>query len=124
MNIEDLTLGQIREIQGLFGGASAPAAHPLLSEVVLVRDNGAGVHVGTLAEIDTASGRIVLTGARKVWYWEGAASVHGIAARGLCHAESKVAPTVARVESFDAVEVVAMTSEAVESVMSCPEWLA
>ncbi len=124
MNIEDLTLGQIREIQGLFGGASAPASHPLLSEVVLVRDNGAGVHVGTLAEIDTASGRIVLTDARKVWYWEGAASVHGIAARGLDPAGSKVAPAVARVESFAAVEVVAMTSEAVENVMGCPEWLA
>ena len=124
MNIEDLTLGQIREIQGLFGGVVEPTSHPLLSEVVLVRDNGAGVHVGTLAEIDTASGRIVLNDARKVWYWEGAASVHGIAARGLCQYKSKVAPTVARVESFDAVEVVAMTSEAVESVMSCPEWLA
>ena len=93
--------------------------HPLAGNIVLVRDNRAGIHVGTL---ESASGTAcVLTDARKVWYWVGAASCHGIAAHGV-KSGSKVCPTVARVESFDAVEIVAMTDKAAKCVLGFTEW--
>ena len=94
----------------------------LVGCVVLVRDNRAGIHVGILRELDLANKVAILAEARKVWYWEGAASCHGIAAKGLCHKGSKVAPTVPMVASTDVVEVVLCTSDGAVSVMTCPEW--
>jgi hypothetical protein len=94
----------------------------MINQVVLVRDNRAGVHVGTLVSLDLSAKTCTLTNARKVWYWEGAASCHGIAAKGLSHAGSKVAPPVPMVASTDVVEVVLCTPEGAESVMTCPEW--
>ena len=93
-----------------------------IGNVVLIRDNRAGVHVGTLKEVDLVNKTAVLENARKVWYWEGAASCHGIAALGLCHVGSKVAPVVPAVASTDVVEVVLCTPEGAESVMTCPVW--
>ena len=93
-----------------------------IGKVVLVRDNRAGVHVGTLTALDLASKSCVLTGARKVWYWTGAGSVHGIAARGLNRAGSKVCAPVEIVASCDVVEVVLCSDEGAESVMGAPVW--
>lgn len=122
MNINDLTLGELLEIQKMtLPGATGGDSHPLIGEPVLVRDHRAGIHVGTLDAVYLSDKRVTMTDARKVWYWEGAGSCHGIAARGL-KLSSKVAPLVARVELLDVVEVVAMTSCAVESIAACPEW--
>jgi len=97
----------------------ATKKHPLTGKAVLVRDNLAGIHVGTLESVDGRT--TVLTDARKVWYWVGAASAHGIAVHGIKNG-SKVCPTVARVESFDAVEIVTMTDEAAACVLGFAEW--
>jgi hypothetical protein len=89
---------------------------------VLVRDHRAGVHVGEFVEFDAAAKTIQLSNARKVWYWSGAASVHGIAANGLSHSESKVAPSVTTVISTDVVEIVECSEKGWQSVMGCPIW--
>ena len=94
----------------------------LMGKVVLVRDDKAGVHVGTLAAFDSPSKSVTLKNARKVWYWNGAASVHGIAVNGLDQKTSKVCPTVDVVTSFAVVEVVLCTAKGAESVMGAPEW--
>lgn len=96
--------------------------HALVGKVVLVRDNRAGIHVGTLMDLDLAAKTCTLKGARKVWYWKGAASCHGIAARGLSHAGSKVAPPVELVASCDVVEVILMSDAAAENLRACPVW--
>lgn len=93
-----------------------------IDKIVLVRDNRAGVHVGVLRSCDLVAKTAILANARKVWYWEGAASCHGIASKGLCHKGSKVAPPVPLVASTDVVEVVLCTPEGAVSVMTCPEW--
>lgn len=87
---------------------------------VLVRDDKAGVHVGTLVELTPQS--VALSQARKIWYWYGASSVHGIAAHGLSQSLSKVAPVVSEVVSFHPCEVVEMSAAGYTSVMECPEW--
>jgi hypothetical protein len=93
-----------------------------VGKTVLVRDHRAGVHVGVLVSLDLASKSCVLRDARKVWYWSGAASCHGIAANGLSHAESKVAPVVAAVVSCDVVEIVLCSEAGAASVMGAPVW--
>lgn len=93
-----------------------------IGQTVLIRDHRAGVHVGELVSLDLAAKTAVLRAARKIWYWEGAASVHGIASRGLSHTGSKVAPPVELVASCDVVEVVLCTPEGAASVADCPVW--
>ena len=94
----------------------------MIGEKVLVRDHKAGVHVGILEAFDPATKTCKLAQVRKVWYWSGAASCHGIAARGLDTKASQIAPLVSCVISCDVVEIVAMTPEAWEIVQGAPEW--
>jgi len=82
----------------------------------------AGVHFGRLAEFDAASKSATLTDARNVWYWRGAASCHGLAARGLDHEGSKVCPVVSRVVMTTVVEVIACSSDGAVSRAAAPEW--
>jgi len=90
--------------------------------IVLVRDNRAGIHVGVLKEVDLPNKVVILTNARKVWYWEKAASCHGIAANGLCQINSRVAPLVPMVASTDVVEIVLCTGKGALSVLNAPVW--
>ena len=103
--------------------SASPAVQKMLGKIVLVRDNRAGVHVGTLEEYDPATRVAAMTNARKVWYWVGAAACHGVAARGLNQTESKVCPVVDLVISSDVVETVLCTPKGAKSVMEAPEWI-
>jgi len=94
----------------------------MIGQKVLIRDHRAGVHVGVLHSFDAAMKTAELHGARKIWYWVGAASCHGIAARGLDTVQSMIGPTVSAVISCDVVEIVAMTDQAFACVIEAPEW--
>lgn len=50
MNIDDLTLGQIKQIQGLCGGIAATEVEPFLGQYVVVRTYSAGVFAGTVKQ--------------------------------------------------------------------------
>ncbi len=94
----------------------------LVGQTVLIRDNMAGVYVGTLAAIDVAAGTAVLTDARQIWSWQGAAATPGIAARGIKHEGSRVGP-MTDVTSFGAVcAAILCTAEGASSVLSAPVW--
>jgi len=90
--------------------------------IVIVRDHRAGVHVGTLVHFDPVARHATLRDARKIWYWVGAGSCHGLAAHGPDHEGSKVAPLVPRVELLDVVEVVDCTEEGARQCLTAPEW--
>jgi len=53
----------------------------MLGKKVIVRANGAGVFFGTLKEKN--GDEVVLSRARKLYYWEGAGAVEGIAQDGV-----------------------------------------
>jgi hypothetical protein len=104
------------------GEAMATKKHALTGKIVLVRDNRAGVFVGTLVAFDGPSKCATLKNARKVWQWYGSGAVEGIAARGLDQARSKVTAKVQLVELCDIVQIVACEKEGAASVMGAPEW--
>ena len=91
MNIEEMTIGQAREIAAMFGSASKPQgqkpawAHPLLGKRVLVRTYSAGVHIGTLASVnpDNAT-ECHLKDALRLWKWnDGGLSLSAVAHNGI-----------------------------------------
>lgn len=89
-------------------------------DTVLVRDNRAGVHVGTLVSNDQATKTAVLKDARKIWYWKGALSVHDIAAAGLDAKASKISAPVALVGLNEVVETVLCSKAGGECVLAAP----
>lgn len=94
------------------------------SAYVIVRTYAMGVFAGTLDPKSTETKKI-LTGARRIYYWKGAASLSQLAQEGSsCPNECKFPQEVDRVEltSPQGFEVLAVTKKARESIASVPVW--
>jgi len=81
MNINELTLGQIKEIQSLIG-QSQPQANPMIGRRCLIRTYSAGVHIGDIESIQGMECK--LTNALRLWRWEnGGLSLSAVANNGI-----------------------------------------
>lgn len=83
MNIEELTLKQIREIAALVNGtvqqpATSTAPHPFIGKYVIARCYSAGVHSGFVKHVDGE--QVILADSRRLWSWK---SKDGIALSGV-----------------------------------------
>lgn len=88
---------------------------------VIVRTYSAGVFAGYL---ESRSGReVVLTKARRLWYWAGAASLSQMAVTGTSKpGECKFPVAVDRVELLEAIEILDVTDAAKASIEAVPVW--
>lgn len=96
-NIDNMTIGQAREIAALFIGmcrnencgqqADKPAGwtHPLIGKRVLVHTYSAGVHIGTLVSVNPDNAmECHLKDALRLWKWEGGGlSLSAVAHNGI-----------------------------------------
>lgn len=97
------------------------ATEELIGKRVIVRCNRAGVFYGTLGEKEGQE--VALKDCRRIWYWDGAASLHQLAAEGTT-APSNCKFTM-RVESIvmtEAIEIIPCTDKAIESIEAVKEW--
>ena len=94
-----------------------------MSNYVVVRTFSAGVFAGYL---ESRSGReVVLTNARRLWYWDGAASLSEMAMSGTkLPAECKFPVAVDRVLLLEAIEILDCTEAAKISIEGVPVWTA
>ena len=90
-------------------------------KTVIVRTATAGVFMGTL---DSRTGQeVVLTNARRIWYWSGAASLIQLAMEGTSDpAKCKFPCPVDRVELLQAIEILDVTPKAEASINAVPVW--
>jgi hypothetical protein len=75
---------------------------------VLVRTMGAGVHYGTIEEMEGQC--IRLSNARRIWSWQGALSLSEIATKGLNVSASKIAAAVSEIILPTAIEVIRIST--------------
>ena len=88
---------------------------------VIVRTYSAGVFAGEL--ISRKGQEVVLTNARRIWYWKGAASLSQLAMEGTsCPSECKFPCEVDRVELFQVIEILYVTEKAKQSIKGVPIW--
>lgn len=89
----------------------------------MVRTYSAGVFAGYLESLD---GRhAVVRKARRIWYWDGAASLSELATHGTSKPEKCKFPCeVDRVELTEVIEVIDVTAEAKASIEGVPVWTA
>ena len=88
----------------------------------LIRDNMAGVLFGELESYDLAAGTWTFKYARKIWAWERAAAVEGIAVRGIDPEASKVTARTGMQCGRALVQLVALTEAQFAVLDACPEW--
>jgi len=90
---------------------------------VIVRTYSAGVFAGNL---ESRNGQeVVLTDARRLWYWAGAASLSQMAVEGTSKPnDCKFPVAVSRIELTQAIEILDVTPTAEQSIKAVPEWRA
>lgn len=100
---------------------SVDIAGVLIGEYVIVRTYSAGVHAGTLA---TRDGReAVLTDSRRIWYWEGAASLSQLAGDGPKRPEKcKFSVVVDTILLTEVIEVISTTPDGRKAIEAVPAW--
>lgn len=87
----------------------------------IVRCDRAGVFAGNIKE---RNGReVTITNVRRLWYWDGAASLSQMAVDGVKKPRNcKFTVTVPEIVVLDAVEILACSDRAEKSIREVPEW--
>ena len=92
-------------------------------EYFIVRTYSAGVFFGKIKSLDRALRTAILTDARRVWYWAGAASLSQLAADGTSKPEECKFPcALDNHEVFQVEEILPMTKKALKSLQGVPVW--
>jgi hypothetical protein len=93
----------------------------MIGKTCLVRTNSAGVFLGKIVERDGKEVR--LTNARRIWYWDGAASLSQLANNGTSKPNKcKFPASVAEVLLTEVIEIIPATEAAIASIAAVPEW--
>lgn len=128
MNINDLTIGQVKEIQNLLGGYQATASTELtastglncmIGKKVIIRTYSAGVWFGTLEQKDR--NEVILKNARRMWTWwakEGI-SLSSVAVNGINTDKSRIAEAVEEIW-LEAIEIIPCTDSSIKSIENAP----
>ena len=92
-----------------------------MSEYVIVRTYSAGVFLGIIAERNGKEAKI--HNARRIWYWEGAASLSQLAVDGTSLPDRcKFPTTVPWIILTEVIEILPCTERAVKSLLAVPVW--
>lgn len=100
MDINNLTIGQAKELAALFGAQAAPAsqpmpglhniASPLVGKYVIARCYSAGVHAGVVESVDGEN--VMLRDSRRLWSWKAqdGIALSGVAQHGVKSGNCKI----------------------------------
>ena len=125
MNIDNLTLGQIKQIQALLGNPTTPSTqsqdglNAMLGKKVIIRTYSAGVWFGQLEQ--KAGNEVILKNARRMWRWwaKESISLSAVAIYGVKQEESKIIEAVEAVW-LEAIEIIPCTDTAIQSLEDAP----
>lgn len=91
------------------------------NQKVIIRADRAGVFYGTLTKREGSE--VELKDCRRIWYWNGAASISELAVSGVSKPEdckfSVVAPSIT---ILGVIEVIPCTPEAIKNIEAVPVW--
>lgn len=93
----------------------------MIGKICIVRTYSAGVFLGEVAE---RSGKeVLLKNARRLWYWDGAASLSQLANAGTSKPKTcKFPAPVAEVLLTEAIEIIPATEAAIASIAAVEVW--
>ena len=121
INIEELTIGQAKELATLFNAPQQPQTglNSMLGKKCVVRTYSAGVWFGEIVE--KSGNEVILKNARRMWYWHAAESISlsAVALHGINQNRSKIVAAVPTVW-LEAIELIPASDKAVASIEGAP----
>lgn len=88
---------------------------------VIIRAEKAGVFFGELVERNGSE--VKLKNARRLWYWDGAASISQLAASGTTRPDNcKFTVPVSEIEILGVIEIIPCTDASILSIEGVYEW--
>ena len=121
MNINDLTIGQAKELAAIFGSTAAPTfTTPHVGKRCIVRTYASGVFCGTIvAHVDRM---VEIADCRRLWSWKAsdgislsAVAVNGVDPKGCRFPVATASQTV-----LDALEIIPATDAALATIDATP----
>ena len=92
-----------------------------IGKKLIIRGDRSGVEFGTLVAHDGQE--VTLCNARRIWYWDGAASLSQLAKDGTLKPNNcKFTVTVDSITILDAIEIIPCTDKAIKSIEEVKEW--
>jgi hypothetical protein len=121
INIEELTIGQAKELATLFSAPQQPQTglNSMLGKKCVVRTYNAGVWFGEIVE--KSGNEVIIKNARRMWKWwakEGI-SLSSVALHGVKQDQSKIVEPVPAVW-LEAIELIPASDKAVASIEGAP----
>lgn len=118
MNVNDLTIGQVKELTAMFANQSTVSAaqHPFVGKYVIARCYAAGVHAGEVVHVDGEN--VLLKNSRRLWSWSAkdGVALSGVAQFGLKKDKCKVDVINPEIYLTGVCELIPATQEAKESI--------
>lgn len=93
----------------------------VIGKYCIVRGENFGVFAGTVEQVE--GNKVLLRDARRIWYWEGAASLSQLATEGVkAPGSCKFAVRVESIVLLGVIEIIPATEEARVCIEEVPEW--
>lgn len=120
MNIDNFTLGQLKEITNMFNKSESKFKKEDM-RYVIVRTYSAGVFAGNFESRNERE--VVLRNARRLWKWSGANCLSDLSVDGVKNPnDCKFPCEVDRVELLETIEILDVTKKAEESIKGVFVW--
>lgn len=92
-----------------------------MEKYYIVRSDRAGVFAGNIKE--RKGDEVTMTNVRRIWYWDGAASLSQMAVEGVKKPRNcKFTVTVPEMTILGVIELIPCTDEAEKNIKGVPEW--
>lgn len=111
MSIDDLTIGEAKQLASMFSGATNNAPHKMIGKVCVVRTYSAGVHIGKVVSVSGTE--VELTESQRLWKWNGAFTLSEVANNGVGKESRMSMPT--DIYLSQSIEIIPTTEKARES---------
>lgn len=118
MNINDLTIGQAKELAAMVGNNAQPCQginNYAIGQKVIIRTYSAGVWFGVLEQ--KSGNEVILGKARRLWRWKAAESISlsAVAVYGIDESGSSLAPELEK-NWLEAIEIIPVTEKAAKTI--------
>lgn len=94
-----------------------------INKKVIIRTNHAGVFYGELAEYDEVNRIAEIHHCRRLWYWDGAASLSQMAVDGVTNPDAcKFTVYVPSMQVMEVIEIIPCEEKAIQSIEDVKIW--
>lgn len=131
MDIDNMTIGQARQIAAMFGSVLAPSElgvselveptfTPHIGKKCIIRTYASGVFFGTVTKQSDRA--VEIADCRRLWKWhaEKGISLSDVAVYGIDASKSRICSTVLTMTVLDALEIIPASADCIASVEGAP----